>query len=34
MQCAGINDDDLQAIVQDVMYDKDAIHEMARKMVA
>lgn len=34
MQCAGINDDDLQAIVQDVMYDTDAIHEMARKMVA
>jgi len=30
----GINDDDLQAIVHDVMYDKDAIHEMARKMVA
>ena len=34
MRHAGINDDDLQAIVHDVMYDKDAIHEMARKMVA
>lgn len=34
MKHAGINDDDLLAIVSDVMYDEDAIHEMARKMVA
>jgi HD-like signal output (HDOD) protein len=34
MAYADINDDDLQVILHDVMYDEDAIHEMARKMVA
>ena len=34
MNSAGISDDDLQTIVHNVMYDEDAIHEMARKMVA
>jgi len=34
MRDVGINDDDLQAIVHNVMHDRDAIDDMARKMVA
>ncbi|MCW8888611.1 MAG: HDOD domain-containing protein [Gammaproteobacteria bacterium] len=34
LEYVGISSDNLQAIVHDVMYDKDSIHEMARKMVA